>query len=638
MRLRTTLASLLLTTCATAQPLLEEGTLHQIAQCEGRHWHAAPKANGSPSRGYDLLYHRLQLELDPAVRAVNGVVTHRLRALQALDTVQFDLSGLLVVTQVERAGTPLNFLQSDDMLHVLLSAPLAAGQELELRITYGGEPPSSGFGSFVQAEHAGAPILWTLSQPFGARDWWPCKQDLQDKADSLDVVVTVPAGQRVASNGLLVAETTLPGGRVEFHWRHRHPIAYYLVALAVTNYAVYSDVAVLPNTTVEILNYVFPENLASAQSETPRCIAQMQLFSALFGTYPFADEKYGHAQFVWGGGMEHQTMSFMGNFSYELMAHELAHQWFGNTVTCASWEDLWLNEGFATYLSGLCYEFLEPFWWMPFKRMRRDFIISQPGGSVRCLDTTSVSTLFDARLTYAKGAMVLHMLRWVCGDSAFFAGLSNYLYDPLLFEGSARTADLVAHLEAASGKDLGPFMDNWYTGEGYPTYRLSWAPRAAGGADLELQQSTSHPSVDFFAMPVPIQLWSEGMDTTVVLDHTFSGQLFAVAWDRTVDSILVDPEIWIVSGPSVVTRTATVERPSERMLLFPNPASQHLLVELDGTSGPMNFSVVGATGQTVQRGVWQPGLALDVSTHAPGLYTVELCGEGGCRRGRFVKE
>lgn len=638
MRFRTSLASLLLTSIAAAQPLLEVGTLETIARCEGQHWHGVPKANGTPSRGYDMLYHRLRMDLDPAMRAVSGTVTHRLRTLQPLDTIQLDLSSALAVSQVELAGNPVNFAQGDDLLHVLPTATLPSGQQLELRITYGGEPPSSGFGSFVQNEHAGAPILWTLSQPYGARDWWPCKQDLQDKADSLDVVVTVPAGQRVASNGLLVAETTLPNGRVEFHWRHRHPIAYYLVALAVTNYVVHTDVAPLANTTVEILNYVFPENLASAQSETPRCIAQMQLFSELFGTYPFADEKYGHAQFVWGGGMEHQTMSFMGNFSYELMAHELAHQWFGNTVTCASWEDIWLNEGFATYLSGLCYEFLEPFWWMPFKRMRRDFIISQPGGSVRCLDTTSVSTLFDARLTYAKSAMVLHMLRWVCGDSAFFAGLNNYLYDPLLFEGSARTADLVAHLEAASGKDLGTFMDNWYTGEGFPTYQLQWSPRPGGGADLELYQTTSHPSVDFFAMPVPVQLWSSGTDTTVVLDHTFSGEQFTVAWDQMVDSILVDPEIWIVSGPSVVTRIRNMDLFNEGLRLYPNPVAQHLLVEVESATGPVEFTVIGATGRTLQRGTWRPGEPLDVAALATGLYTVELCGEGRCWRGRFVKE
>lgn len=638
MRIAAVIGSVLLAIGGLAQDLFDPAMLQHIAKSEARPPHFDQRAGAAPDRGYDLTYHLLELELDPAIRAVNGTVTHRLRALEDLSAVVFDLSSALIVTAVERDGQPQGLIHEDDLLTVLLSPPLAEGEEVELRITYGGEPPSTGFGSFVLDEHNGQPILWTLSQPYGARDWWPCKQDLNDKADSLDVRVTVPEGQRVAGNGLLIAEEVQQDGRVTHHWRHRHPIAYYLVAVAVTNYAVYSDLAPLPGTTVEIVNYVFPEYLATAQTETPRLIAQLQLFSELFGEYPFADEKYGHAQFVWGGGMEHQTMSFMGNFSYELMAHELAHQWFGNTVTCGSWEDIWLNEGFATYLSGLCYEFLEPFWWMPFKRMRRDFIISQPGGSVRCLDTTTTSTLFDARLTYAKSAMVLHMLRWVCGDSAFFAGLNNYLYDPELFEGSARTDHLVAHLEAASGVDLQTFMDNWYIGEGHPTYQLEWSQATDGPVQMTLLQSTSHPSVPFFAMPVPLRLWSQGLDTTVVVDHSFSGQSFEVAWDLPVDSIQVDPDIWIVSGPSIVTSVDALAGPGQaRLTIYPNPASNLVHIRSPEAGSSMPYAVYGLAGQTVYQGLWT-GAPIDISFLAKGWYTLELCGAEGCWRGRFMKE
>lgn len=622
---------------AAAQSLFDPQQLHSIAKAEGRGYMGAPKNNGDPARGYDMVHHRLELDLDPAVRAISGTVTHHLTALEPLAAVVLDMSSELVVSAVTRAGQSLVFIHVDDELTIPLSPSLLLGEDLELRITYSGVPPETGFGSFVLAEHAGAPILWTLSQPYGARDWWPCKQDLNDKADSLDVLVKVPAGQRVASNGLLVAEEPQPDGRVLFHWRHRHPINYYLIALAVTNYAVYSDFAPLPNSTVEILNYVFPEDLASAQNDTPRLIAQMQLFSDLFGEYPFADEKYGHAQFAWGGGMEHQTMSFMGNFSYELMAHELAHQWFGNLVTCGSWEDIWLNEGFATYLSGLCYEYLEPFWWMPFKRMRRDFIISQPGGSVRCVDTTSVSTIFDARLIYAKGAMVLHMLRWVCGDSAFYAGLNNYLYDPATFNKSAITPQLVAHLEDASGKDLTEFMDAWYTGEGYPTYSMNWGQVPGGTVELTLDQSTSHPSVDFFAMPVPVRFWSGGEDTTVVLDHSFSGQAFQVELNTPVDSVQLDPDIWIVSGPSILTNVPTVASRNSGIRLFPNPADDQLFVEFNGPTSAMTWIIYDAMGCVVAQGTWS-GQALALEQLAPGLHVLELDGPQGLRRARFVKE
>jgi len=622
---------------AASQSLFDPAELESIAHSEAHGHVPVPKSNGAPARGYDMIYHRLELELDPAVRYIAGTVEHHFRAMGPLSEVVLDLSSSLAVSAIASQGTPLTFDHSGDLLTVQLANSLQDGQVGTLRITYAGEPSNSGFGSFVQTEHAGAPILWTLSQPYGARDWWPCKQDLNDKADSLDVLVTAPVGQRVAGNGLLVNEAPQPNGGVLYHWQHRHPISYYLIAVAVTNYVTYSDFAPLPNSTVEILNYVFPENLSSAQEDTPRVISQMQLFSQLFGEYPFANEKYGHAQFSWGGGMEHQTMSFMGNFSYELMAHELAHQWFGNAVTCGSWQDIWLNEGFASYMSGLCYEFLAPEYWMPFKRGRRDFIISQPDGSVLRTDTSSVSSLFNSRLTYAKSAMVLHMLRWVCGDSAFFAGVNNYFYDPAIFNGSARTSQLVAHLESASGLDLTDFMQAWFEGEGFPTYTLSWSQDSDGLVELTLDQSTSHSSVDFFAMPVPLRFWSAGQDTTVVLDHSFSGQGFLVELSAPVDSIQVDPDIWIVSGPSIVTNMREQGPLSDGLLLHPNPARDLLYVEGLERSGPARWSIHDAVGRLLREGTWA-GAAIPVSDLTPGLHVLELWDERGSRRARFMKE
>jgi aminopeptidase N len=637
MRTLVCLSLMALALAAASQSLFDPAELERIAHGEAHGHVPLPKANGLPARGYDVTYHRLELELDPAVRYISGTVEHHFLATQALSEVVLDMSSSLTVSSITSQGSPLPFSHASDVLTVQLANSLQAGQSGTLRITYAGEPGDSGFGSFVQTEHAGAPILWTLSQPFGARDWWPCKQDLNDKADSLDVLVTVPAGQRLASNGLLVNEAPQPDGRVLFHWQHRHPINYYLVAVAVTNYEVYSDFAPLPNSTVEILNYVFPENLSSAMEETPRLVSQMQLFSQLFGEYPFADEKYGHAQFSWGGGMEHQTMSFMGNFSYELMAHELAHQWFGNVVTCGSWQDIWLNEGFATYMSGLCYEFLAPVYWMPFKRGRRDFIISQPGGSVLRTDTTTVSSLFDSRMTYAKSAMLLHMLRWVCGDSAFFAGVNNYFYDPQIFNGSARTAQLVAHLESASGVDLTDFMQNWFVGEGFPTYSVAWSQDGNGMLELTIDQSTSHPSVDFFAMPVPIRFWSAGQDTTLVFDHTFSGQDFLVELNAPVDSIQVDPEIWIVSGPSIVTNLRERTALSNGLLLHPNPARDLLFVDGVSRTGTISWSILDAMGRLVREGTWE-GTAIPISGLTPGMHVLELRNEHGARRARFMKE
>ncbi len=612
-----------------AQVHYDGKTFFQIVESESRaHAHRSghTRSGGAPTRGYDLTYHRLELVVDPAVRAISGTVTHHFTALQELTSVAFDLTDTLSVSAVAHSAGALSFSHADNVLTITLPAPMQPGARDSLSITYSGVPGNSGFGSFVQSEHAGAPILWTLSEPYGARDWWPCKQDLNDKADSLDVIIAVPEGQRAAGNGMLVSEVPLGNGQVRTHWRHRYPINYYLIAFAVTNYAVYTDVVPTDQGPIAVLNYVFPEQLEASQQGSQEIVGQMQLFNALFGHYPFAEERYGHAQFGWGGGMEHQTMSFMGNFSYELMAHELAHQWFGNTVTCGSWEDIWLNEGFATYMAGLCYESLAPQYWMPYKRNVRNVVVAQPGGSVKCTDTTSVSRIFNGRLSYGKGMFVLHMLRWVMGDSAFFAGCRNYLNDPELRFASARTPQLVAHFEASSGMDLDGFMADWYVGEGHPSYTLTWGQSELGQLDILLEQTQSHPSVDFFEMPVPVRLWNATEDTIIVLDHTFSGQTFDMVPGFLVDSVSIDPDIWLLSAQNVVTAVPELAAGGSVVRLYPNPANELLQVSLANGTGAVRWRVLDTVGRMVDQGTWSEGPLhrLGTAAYPSGRYTLEV--------------
>ncbi|MEZ4757342.1 MAG: M1 family aminopeptidase [Flavobacteriales bacterium] len=633
--------ALALASVAYAQVDYDGKTFFQIVESEARahaHHHAYAKSDGVPSRGYDLTYHRLELQVDPAVRAISGMVTHHFIALQELSTLVLDLVDTLEVSAVQHASGPLAFAHANNVLSVTLPAPLPEGQRDSLTISYAGTPGNSGFGSFVQAEHADVPIIWTLSQPFGARDWWPSKDDLNDKADSVDVIITAPEGQRAASNGMLISEVPVGNGQVRAHWRHRYPISFYLIAFAVTNYVTYSDLVPTAQGPIEVLNYVFPENLAASQQGSASIVEQMQLFNELFGHYPFAEERYGHAEFVWGGGMEHQTMSFMGSFTYELMAHELAHQWFGNTVTCGSLEDIWLNEGFATYLAGLCYEFLAQQYWMIYKRNVRNVVISQPDGSVKCTDTTTVDRIFNGRLTYGKGMFLLHMARWIVGDSAFFAACRNYLDDPELRFASARTPDLQAHLEAASGMDLDGFMADWYVGEGHPSYTLTWGQSELGGMTILLEQTQSHPSVDFFELPVPVRLWNATQDTIVVLDHTFSGQTFDVIPGFLVDSVAIDPDIRLLSAQNVVTAVPELARGTGTVRLFPNPANELMQVALADAEGSMEWRVLDVLGRAVDQGQWPTATLHQLSTvrYPAGRYTLVLTTERGDVHTGFV--
>lgn len=569
------------TVCAQAF----DDPLNDIVENEKARWmrtqaHTRNGSNSADNRS-DIRYCRLRWTVDPAVRYIAGEVMTLFEPSETVGSLDFDFSGALTMDSIRYQGQNLSFTQNGDLLTVHFPASLPAFLPDSLTFFYHGVPASTGLGSFEIAQHEGVPVLWTLSEPYGARDWWPCKQSLTDKIDSIDIFITHPAGYRAASNGLLVREET-SGGITTAHWRHRYPIPAYLVCMAVTNYETFSLRAPFGSDTTLILNYIYPEHLASAQGNIVANVAHMQLFNELFGLYPFQNEKYGHAQFNKGGGMEHQTMTFVNTFGYELLAHELAHHWFGDKVTCGSWEDIWLNEGFATYLSGLCYERLQPHLWYNFKSIRISAATSLPDGSVRVDDTTSVARVFSGRLSYSKGAMVLHMLRWVCGDSAFFAGVRNYVNDPALAYGYARTPDLQAHLEAASGRDLDGFFADWYYGQGFPTYDIAWSKNPVNEVTITVRQAPSHPSVPFFDLPLPVKLTDGTRDTLLVLNHLSNGQVFTAALDFNPTELVFDPDLWIVSRDNFVQEVSPDGTPLPRfeLIVTPNPAISDLKIRL----------------------------------------------------------
>lgn len=541
--------------------------------------------NTFEDHSYDLKYYRFEWSINPAVNAISGTVTPYFTAVDnGIQTLEFNLSTVFIIDAVKYHGANIQYTQSGDFgLTIHLPSVLASGTLDSLSITYHGTPPPTGFGSFIQGDHNGDPIIWTLSEPFGSQDWWPCKNGLTDKVDSIDVLVKTNAQYRAASNGLLVAETASGNDKI-YHWKHRYPIAPYLVAIAVTNYVQYTDIVTLGNgIQLPMLNYVYPESLSSAQSGTADLVQVLEFFDSLFVTYPFASEKYGHAQFSWGGGMEHQTMSFVAGFNWGLLAHELAHQWFGDMVTCGSWEDIWLNEGFATFLEGLSRERFQPGadWWN-WRQGKVSNITSQPGGSVMVDDTTSVGRIFSGRLSYQKGAYLLHMLRWKLGDNAFFTGIRNYLNDRQYQY--AKTPALIEHLEAASGEDLTEFFADWYAGQGFPSYQVTWSQNNQNQLRVTINQTTSHPSVSFFEMPVPIEFSGASQETLLRFEHTQQGQEFVVDLPFAVSSVAIDPDLWLVSANNTVLQVSGAPTADEAPLRFevtPNPARERCMVDID---------------------------------------------------------
>ncbi|MBX9853623.1 MAG: T9SS type A sorting domain-containing protein [Cytophagaceae bacterium] len=581
---------------------------------------------------YDIYYHRCEWLIDPAVNYIKGsVATHFKPTISSFSKMQFDLDTAFTIDSIRYHNTLLTWSKlPEDILQVNLPSVLPVNISDSVIIYYQGIPDAN-LTSFVQSEHNGTPIIWTLSEPYGAKDWWPCKQDLNDKIDSMDIIVTTPQVNRVASNGILLSEIVSGTDKI-YHWKTKYRMAAYLVGIAVTNYVYYSDYVPLTAGSIEVLNYVYPEDLASAQSQTPEIINIIQYYDSLTILYPFANEKYGHAQFGRTGGMEHQTMSFVSYFSRTLLAHECAHQWFGDHVTCGSWEDIWLNEGFATYFEGLYEERFYPANWYAWKQNKINNITSQPGGSVKCNDTTSVPRIFSSRLSYNKGAYLLHMLRWKLGDSVFFLSLKNYLNTPGIASNYARTTDLQAALETTSGQSLTDFFNQWYYNEGYPSYQVIWEQNG-NTLNVIINQAQSHPSVTFFKMPVPVKFVGATKDTLLVFDHTFSGENFTATIDFPIMSAQFDPELRILSKNNSVMEFTQPDILKDEVMIYPNPFSGDLSILYSlKNSNEFTVEIIDATGRAVLSQVQKLNsgntpTALPTAFLSSGFYVLKITGK-----------
>lgn len=551
----------------------------------------------------DVHYQDMRVEIDPAINKVAGEITFYFTSrLDQVNRFVVDYKDELPILFIQRGNTPLSYLRNDGLITIDLGKNLMIGEQDTLTISYASE------GTLRQELHNGTPVISTDLNLDVL--WYPGKRDLTDKIDSVDVYVTTPPDQYVAGNGTLQSIEEADGKWIH-HWRHRHPIATtYLLELAITNYTIVQDSVVLQDgTTLPIYHYLYPENAAALSAELAATPDIMQFFENRFGAYPFADEKYGHAQYTAGGALEVQTMSFMGFFNFEVIAHEMAHSWFGNNVTFGSWSDIWLSEGMAEYLSGLAVEALRPAAWSGVKTSKINSITSQPGGSVYVTDTTDLSVIFDSRLTYNKGFYLAHMLRWVVGDTAFFQACRNYLQDR--DAAYARTSDFQEHLEAVSGIPLDGFFDDWLYGQGYPSYTVNWE-QVQDSVILWIDQVQSDPSVSYFEMPVPIAAYRFGVVADTVFQHSYEHQRFAMyVGTNQISQLLFDQDKWILSKGNrvikVITGVSDLDKTS--LTIFPNPASDFIEISNGESIGEIEF--IHASGIRISREVVDQRVSLE---------------------------
>ena len=592
---------------------------------------------------YDVTHHDLRFTVNPDTTTpfISGVVSTTFRALSNMTTVTFDMATALAVSSVTMNGSGLTFTQSNYELNIILPTTLSTGTTATVIITYAGSPPQAE-AAFTRSTHAGTPVIYTLSEPFGARDWWPCKQDLNDKIDSFDIYITCPSAYIGVSNGLLQSTTTT-GGNTTRHYRHNYPIPAYLISLNVTNYVTYNiqaGLGTVQNPFFPINNYLYPEgNTTTVQTAINQTVPVMNVFEEKFGFYPYRNEQYGHVQFSWGGGMEHTTMSSMGGWSRSLIAHELAHQWFGDKITCGTWRDIWLNEGFAEYLAGLVVESLDgPASFISWKTTKINNITTATNGALYLTEAEAlnVSRIFSSRITYNKGSMVVHMLRWKMGDANFYQAVRNYLNDSNLAFGYAITTDLKAHLEAVHGASLSEFFNDWVYMQGYPTYTITAQNWGAGQAKITVSQTQSDPSVTYFEMPLEIRLSGAGGAThDVIVNHTTNGQQFIVSVPFVVTGVTFDPNKHIISKNNIVTLGAESFEWSATVSIYPNPTNDVLHVMMPSSLQLNKIEIYNTLGQLEGE---KNTLDFSIADLAFGVHWLKISTSEGIIYKNFIKK
>jgi aminopeptidase N len=549
-------------------------------------------ASGQASTPATVLLYQLDLNFVDGLRNNNHnfIGKERIVAITYLtiSNASLDASGLRI-DSVKSHGRLVAFdaTTTPGKLLVTLDRTYIAGDTVVLDIAYAHTSTVNIGYYYYDQDIAGgtlARLAYTMTEPTDAPFWFPCINDQTFKAPC-KINITVPTGYLAASNGLLKNQIANGDGTVTFQWEETHPIAMYLMAVTISQFSTFSHYyrkVTNPSDSVEIKYYIWQADSAgstyNAVTSFQNVREMMRFYSTIYGEYPF--DKYGMATaYPFGaGGMEHQTMttihrSWLTNGgSQDGIAHELSHQWWGDMVTCATWADIWLNEGFATYSEALWEEHFNG------TQAFRDYMEKIKN----FLNLSWQSPIYNpppqylfGSAVYRKGGWVLHMLRYVLGDSTFFNVFKTYR---TRFQyAAATTDDFSSAASAAAGKDMKWFFNQWIYRKGWPVYSYAWNSQShpGGGYDLTVTiQQTQGDSV--FQMPVRLTARSGSKDSTFVANDTLRTQSFHYVLQSRPDTLLFDRDGWIlkqISSAPVTVAEQDVSLPEFFGLYqnYPNP-------------------------------------------------------------------
>ncbi|MDR0363637.1 MAG: T9SS type A sorting domain-containing protein [Bacteroidales bacterium] len=622
------------------------------------------KKNTSPKvlpteiqKAYDVKWYFLNLNAESGTVELSGDVTVKAEVVEpVMNVFSFHLHRDYLIDKILVNGEEKEFETKEDE-RLVAGLDLKQGDVFEIQIFYNGSFIESDdhFFSGISAaydDRYGFNVTWTLSQANNAYHWFPVKQDLTDKIDSVWIFVTTTKPNKVGANGTLTKVADLPDNKARYEWKSNYMIDYYLISIAIADYQEYSIYATIPQTGEDVLiqNYIYnsPECLNMHKDAINKTKDMIEYFSELFGPYPFANEKYGHTMAYLGGAMEHQTMTTTGYLYDGIIVHELIHQWFGDLVTCASWEYIWLNEGFASYGELIWNEHVNGKE-SAFKEFANQVIkeVRDKGktGSVYVPEAyiDDESRIFNNVLTYRKGAVLVHMLRYeLDNDDLFYEILQTYLQR--YSHGVATVDDFKSVLEELSGKDFTVFFDQWYYGEGYPVFKMYWSLNGNTLTFDSEQNCTAANVTPVFKFTFEIELQYENGDKEIIAFYQDQKQqqfTHTIPEGAIITNIKFDPNYWLLASGTFYYKSDAIndQDMSDKILVYPNPATSFINIQFDNIlSGGKKIDIFDATGTLIHTfHTNKEYYQLDISNFASGIYFLTLYHEGKKHIQKIIK-
>lgn len=495
----------------------------------------------------DILHYDLEISLDIKNKKIDGrALITGISKVTLLDTIVFNFYDNMAISTLLMNNNEQRYTRSDNK--IFIPCAITEKDTFRISIVYSGTPLMEDYTSFVFGEINEIPLVYSINEPISASRWFPSNDIPTDKV-LLDMRITADSNLVSISNGKLISVNS-SNDKKTYYWKTIYPISTYLISLNTSKYAHFEDTYTgLLNQKMDIHYFPVINHLEEAKTDWEDHPQMIKVFAELFGEYPFIEEKYGVTEFLWmSGAMEHQTITSVGynlstgrKYFNDILIHELAHQWWGNAVGPATWKDIWLNEGFATYSEALYDEALYGKGGLS-GAMNRFYSIYFNG------TLYNPEELFS-KTVYDKGAWVLHMLRNEIGENTFFALLRNY-FETYKYK-NASTNDFKALAEKMSGKDLTKFFDQWvFTGEGIPMIEYGKVLKKEKNKlylDLELRQIQEQSIV--YDIPIRIKIYyKNNSDEIIKLRLNKREELFRIELKDEIEQIAFDPDTHILAS------------------------------------------------------------------------------------------